>query len=268
MPFFKSKLSPEEKSRKKEQEDFIAEVLKFETPITSETLEKLNTIFNEGLVDTLSNRKATKMMKAESKLNGSEVKFSFRESEVKSINKSSERVSKLLDSPKIKTSLHLPEIQEVLHQLNLVLKETPVKVNEIIAQANQDYASYASKYIPYLSNPNMVDIKHKEFVYYRNKELYALYDISKEIDTLYTKILDLHNKSVLKNVGRDALNIKRTAVGVPPIQQQATQMQSIPQTTSNQNSRFEDLTKLKELLDSGILTQKEFETEKAKILNA
>ncbi|MCL2568822.1 MAG: SHOCT domain-containing protein [Oscillospiraceae bacterium] len=49
---------------------------------------------------------------------------------------------------------------------------------------------------------------------------------------------------------------------------QTVQMQSASQTLPSQNSRLDDLSKLRELLDSGALTQEEFEAEKSKILNS
>jgi len=205
MPFFKPKLTPEQRNRKKVQEDFIAEILKFETPITYETLEELNAIFREGLVKTVSARESAKLMKTEAELSGNEAQFSFRDTSDKSLQDTIRRGLELQQDRKIQTSLHLPEMQEVLHKLNHIIRAAPDKIAEIISQADQDYAEYATKYIPYLENPDMLNIKHQEFVHYRNKELHAFGDIGEKIRALNMEILDIHNKAVLKNVGRDAV---------------------------------------------------------------
>ena len=44
--------------------------------------------------------------------------------------------------------------------------------------------------------------------------------------------------------------------------------QEIPTTSPNNASKMESLLELKKLLDSGVLTQEEFDNEKKKILNS
>ena len=49
-------------------------------------------------------------------------------------------------------------------------------------------------------------------------------------------------------------------------QAQATKMVKQPTKTAKSNDRIEELTKLKDLLDTGVITQEEFDAKKKQIL--
>jgi len=95
---------------------------------------------------------------------------------------------------------------------------------------------------------------------------------SKHIGKLSHAITREHNKAVLKDVANDIRGIKSDFIEEnkqisQQNRQKAQERRKDMNTSPNSTSYIESLKSLKDLLDAGILTQEEFDTEKAKILN-
>jgi len=313
MPLFKTKLTSEEKARKKEQERIIKEVKTFH--ITEASEQALNDFLNSITLEKIAEIKAiydeefVSLPKKLIHIAGTpgallpiqppdqfmpEVEGiranCFAKAE-QDIQKQIEKI-KALEEELLLDYLHIEEISEVKQQSDLLCTEAPTKIAAIREKADEAIKDIEDKYstLPYANEIGILDIRYTEISAITLREMQAyFFEVELPLRDIHSKQMKASDRRILREVKDDLVGIKRDFVadnrritqqnrqrvqqvgGNTLINSQTTTPQEsiTPQNiSSNPIARVEALKSLKELLDAGVLTQAEFDSEKSKILGS
>jgi len=293
MPLFKTKLTPEQKARKKKQERTIIETKKFQitngseqalknflNSITSEKIAEIKAIYDESLVALpkkpihIAGEPGGLLLLQPPDIFFPEVeriRTDTLEKSKKDVQKQIEKVTnhqvdRLLDY------LHIEEIAQVKQKANTLCVEAPAKLIAIREKADTAIAEVEDKYsiLPYANDIGILDIRYTEISAITLHEMQAFYfKVEQPLRHILMEQMDVSDKRIIREVKDDLVGIKRDFVNENrQISQQNRQRVQQIQENANSNSRIEALKSLKELLDSGALTKAEFDSEKKKILDS
>jgi len=297
MPLFRTKLASNQKARKKEHERIIKETKKFQITnaseqalknlldsITLEKIAKIKSVYDEGLVklpkktihiagepgELLTLETPDKFIP---KVN--RVRANTYEKSKKDIQKEIEKV-KNHQADRLLDYLHIEEIALVKQKADNLCAEAPAKLIAIRDRADTAIEEVEAKYspLPYANDIGILDLRYTEISAIALQEMQAFYfDVERPLSKIRGEQMDVSDKRIIREVKDDLVGIKRDLVNEnrqisQQNRQRVQQMQENANPSSNPNSRIEALKSLKDLLDAGVLTRAEFDSEKSKILDS
>lgn len=194
------------------------------------------------------------------------------------------------DQEELLRIIDIDEISKLYNEVDAFYGDIPKKISQLKSETTERLHSLQTKYEPFIKIPEFFEIMLEEMWSvgtYETKELGQLTVL--DTHDMASKILragenftgenlarwkSFHrelDREVLRGIKRDITNIKSDFI-MEQRQISANNRLVVENIRNNQNQtsniRIDDLKSLKDLLDSGILTQEEFESEKGKILNS
>ena len=255
MPFLGKKLTDEEKARKRELEGILIDAELSKIEITPEVLAQLKELCDIKNEDKTSDKYKKKINSINEDI--SDI-ISERESEYnrikKAIKKDQEKKASEYDAYLL-DYLDNPKVAKIQEKADAIFAKAPAAITEIETRLKEKRVEIETKYQPYKNDLTILKLKKREQDQLERESAIALREVSISLNNGNLALIKAHNSRIWNEFKDEVKSNFAEGTGV-----------SESSTTNNQ-SMADELRTLKSLLDEGILTKEEFDTEKEKILN-
>ena len=262
-------------------------------PIMPDELASLKDLYDACGFDETSDKRLERRKQALAKLASVP---RFRDNEYTKVEKEIEKSFKKVRERQdwFKDLIEIVEISKLCDEADAFYNEVPQKLTNIKAEITAKIDDLEHKYAAYADIPEFLEIKIEEIWDIGTLDVKRIGHLSLAAGEVYSTLLngdkrlsdpnDLQrwkervresDRAVLREIKEDIVDIKRDFINdqrqITANNRQRAQEMRDNHSNTNTNStatRLGELKELKELLDSGALTQEEFDSEKAKILNS
>jgi len=208
MPFFKSKLTPEQKARKDKYSKIISDATKkkLKVHLTEEDLEEIKLGYDEGIF-SISDARKQHIKNNCDKYHQILDDFYDDEDLISTLTKQMKDVKSFMEeafqntNEKAKLNLQV----EVLEFFD----EIPNEIKRIQENYNLNLSIIESKYLKFNDILALMDLKFAEVGRAASNKSISIIELRCPIQKMNMKIALAHDKALLREIGQDMVNIKR-----------------------------------------------------------